>query len=148
MRKIFRRTAATLLIVTFLLTATLVCAAVKTFDGQGHWHTSDSEGMVYWRMKKYELALADYSKGIEVDPNVMSYLNRAGFYNNVLKNYELAIKDCNKAIKLLTTSQADDTVAVDVNIYLGQACSLRGKAYYGLKNYKAAVKEFNKAIEL
>ena len=41
--KIIRRTLMTLLIVTCLLTAAIVGAAVQIFDGVGEWHTSDAE---------------------------------------------------------------------------------------------------------
>jgi len=107
-----------------------------------------SRAACYKKLGKNDLALVDYNIAVKIEPNVLSYLNRAEFYGNVLKNYELAIKDFNKVIKLLKTSQAGDTVAVDVNVYLGITYRERGKVYYELKNYKLAVKDFNEAIEL
>ena len=75
MRKIFRRTLMTLLIVMSLLTAAIVGAAIQTFDGKGEWHTSDAENQ--------QIAMARASQRAQFDAQ-----KKAGVY---LKTYSRSI---------------------------------------------------------
>jgi tetratricopeptide (TPR) repeat protein len=80
------------------------------------------------------LAMEDYNKAIELDPNYAdAYYNR-GLAHYDLKEYERAIEDYNKAIEL------DPNY---VNAYYN-----RGLAYYYLMQYERAIEDYNKTIEL
>ncbi|TRV43884.1 MAG: serine protease, partial [Microcystis panniformis Mp_MB_F_20080800_S26D] len=58
-----------------------------------------NRGNLYSNQQKYELALADYNKAIELNRNFAeAYNNRGGLYSNQQK-YELALADFNKAIE-------------------------------------------------
>ncbi len=91
-------------------------------------------GLAYYEQNKYDLAIADYTKAIELDPKyAKAYIWRGGAYNNQ-KNYDLALSDYNKAIELDPK-------------YVNAYCS-RGSSYEAQKNYDLALSDYNKAIEL
>ncbi|MFM6787580.1 MAG: tetratricopeptide repeat protein, partial [Microcystis panniformis] len=59
-----------------------------------------NRGLLYSDLQKYDLALSDYSKAIEINPNYAeAYLNRGNLYYNQQK-YELALSDYSKAIEI------------------------------------------------
>jgi len=62
------------------------------------------ESPLWWlthrKLENYDLALADYSKAIELDPNKPVYYNNRGNTHNKLENYDLALADYSKAIEL------------------------------------------------
>ncbi|MFM6519159.1 MAG: tetratricopeptide repeat protein, partial [Microcystis panniformis] len=59
-----------------------------------------NRGNLYYNQQKYELALSDYSKAIEINPNLaQAYYNRGLLYYNQQK-YDLALSDYNKAIEI------------------------------------------------
>ena len=66
MGKIFRRVVATLLIVTCVLTAANVCAAVQTFDGCGEWQIFDDENESVAKARAKQRAKLDAQKKAEV----------------------------------------------------------------------------------
>ncbi|MEL7079523.1 MAG: tetratricopeptide repeat protein, partial [Cyanobacteria bacterium J06582_2] len=79
-------------------------------------------------------AIADYSKAIELNPDLAeAYVNRGNAYLN-LGEYQEAIADYNKAIELNPG---------DADAYIN-----RGNAYLNLEEYQEAIIYFNKAIEL
>ena len=51
-------------------------------------------------MQKYDLALSDYSKAIEINPNYAEAYNNRGFLYSYQQKYELALADVNKAIDI------------------------------------------------
>jgi PGF-CTERM protein len=80
------------------------------------------------------MAIEDFNKAIELDPNnAGAYSNRGVAYDD-LKQYERAVEDHNKAIKL--------------NPNCAVAYANRGAAYDHLKQYEKAIEDYNKAIEL
>ena len=82
---------------------------------------------------KYERALADFSKAIELDATrAAAYSNRCLVYIQ-LGNYEKASEDC--------------TIALKFNPNNAEASLNRGMAYFRLGNYPAAISEYNRAIE-
>jgi tetratricopeptide (TPR) repeat protein len=63
-----------------------------------------NRGVVYGEQKKWELALADYSKAIAINPdNADAYINRGVVYNEQ-KKWELALADYSKAIAIISQS--------------------------------------------
>jgi tetratricopeptide (TPR) repeat protein/S1-C subfamily serine protease len=93
-----------------------------------------NRGNLYFNQQKYELALADYNKAIELDSNdAYAYNNRGNLYYDQQK-YDLALADFTKAIELNRNF---------AEAYLG-----RGVVYYLQQKYELALADFNKAIEL
>lgn len=59
-----------------------------------------NRGNIYLKDHKYQLAIADYNKAIELSPSMANiYNNRGNVYLNI-KEYELALKDFNRALFL------------------------------------------------
>jgi tetratricopeptide (TPR) repeat protein len=94
----------------------------------------NDRGIAYYDIKGYDLAIADYSKAIALDPTYkFAYVNRGNAYR-VKENFDLAIADYSKAIEL---------DAKYVNTYKG-----RGRAYSKKGNYDLAVADFTRAAAL
>src|SRR5580698_7507985 len=80
----------------------------------------------YSNQPRPELALADYTKAIQMDPNyALAYLNRGSLYVDQIHNYDLAIADFNRALEL----DPSNTDAV-IN---------KGIAYYRKENFDEAL---------
>jgi protein O-mannosyl-transferase len=80
-----------------------------------------------------ELALADYSKAIDMDPGyVEAYLSRGSIYVDQLGKYDLGIADFSKALEMNPANM--DAV---VNI---------GVAYYKEGNFDEALNNYNQAL--
>lgn len=90
-----------------------------------------TRGIVYCRKSKYEQALEDYSKAIEMNPNDSYSYNNRGIALLQLGKPELALLDCNKAIKLNPTSSAS-------------FCN-RGAAFIALNRLDEAIHDLDKA---
>ncbi len=59
-----------------------------------------NRGILYYNQQKYKLALDDYNKAIELNPNyALAYYNRGNLYRRQQK-YKLALDDYNQAIKI------------------------------------------------
>ena len=85
-------------------------------------------------MKQYELAIADYTRSLELAPNdANTYGNRAMAYANTGKN-EQAILDYTRSLEL----EPNNAVT-----YTG-----RGLSYVVLEDYATALKDFNRALEI
>nr|NCR82312.1 serine protease [Microcystis aeruginosa K13-10] len=96
------------------------------------WYVN--RGILYRRQQKYELALSDWNKAIELNPNyAMAYYNRGVLYDDQ-KKYELALADWNKAIEL--------------NRNFTEAYNNRGVLYQNQKKYDLALSDYSKAIDI
>lgn len=94
----------------------------------------DNRGYAYYRAGKYEEALRDFNKVLELDPNnAGSYHNRGVLHYHQGK-YAEALTDLNRAIELKLEN--------------AESYTNRGAAHAGLGNFAAAISDFNKAIEL
>ena len=93
-----------------------------------------NRGNAYGNSEKYEEAIQNFNKAIELSPNNPSYINNRGSAYGNLEKYEEAIQDFNKAIELNPNNPS----------YF----SNRGSAYGNLEKYEEAIQDFNKAIEL
>ena len=94
----------------------------------------NSRGNTYYDQGKYDLAIADYTRAIQLNPKYnVAYNNRGYAYNNQGK-YDLAIADYTKAIQL------DPERAYYYNI--------RGAIYEKQKEYEKALDDYDIAISL
>jgi len=99
-----------------------------------HADAYNNRGLDYANLGKYDKAIEDFNKAIELNPDLaVAYYNRGNTYAE-LGEYDRAIKDYDKAIEL----NKDYTVAYNN----------RGFAYVGLGKYNRAIEDFNKAIKL
>ncbi len=93
-----------------------------------------NRGNLYKNLQKYELALSDYNKAIEINPNyAYAYLNRGILYRD-LQKYELALSDYSKAI--------------EINPNYAEAYVNRGVLYRLQEKYELALADYDKAIEI
>lgn len=94
----------------------------------------NNRGTMYLKEKKWDLALADFSKSIELNPGFpIVYLNRGDVYVQ-LKKDSLAFNDFTKAILL--------------NPNLPMAYAKRGSLLSNLGRYDLALEDFNRNIAL
>ncbi len=119
-------------------------------------------------MSEFKLALADFNKGIELDPlYAEAWNNRGNVYFN-LKDYNSAIKDYTKAIELdrkyqlpfnnrgsCKRNQGDyagaledfsRAVEIDTNFFV--AFHNRGLTKYYMKDYSGALQDYDRTIKL
>jgi len=94
----------------------------------------NNRGLIYYYLNRYDEAIEDYNKAIELDPNIAMGYNNRGLIYYYLNRYDEAIEDYNKAIEL------------DPNLAMGY--NNRGLIYYDLMMYNEAIEDYNKAIGL
>ena len=94
-----------------------------------------NRGDTFFDLGKFEDAIQNYDKAIELDSNVNSacYYNRGTAYFSLGK-FEDAIQDYNKAIDL---NPNDDL-----------SYNNKGNAYFSLGKFEDAIQDYNKAIDL
>jgi tetratricopeptide (TPR) repeat protein len=85
-------------------------------------------------MQRYDEALADLNRAIELDPSYAWAIGRRGETYQDLERYDEALADLNRAIEL------DPSYA--------WAIGHRGETYQDLERYDEALADFNRAIEL
>ncbi len=127
-----------------------------------------NRGNLYRDQQKYKLALDDYNKAIELNPNhAGAYYNRALLYSDQ-KKYDLALSDYDKAIEInpnyaeayvnrgvlyrlqekYELALADYDKAIELNRNDAVAYYNRGNLYKNLQKYELALSDYSKAIEL
>ena len=93
-----------------------------------------NKGVDNFDQGSYEIAISDFTRAIEINPNLAdAYNNRAAAYN-YKSSYDQAIYDCNKAIELDPNS--------------AQAYNNRIFAYYSKQDYDKAWDDVHKIEEL
>jgi tetratricopeptide (TPR) repeat protein len=104
--------------------------AIKLKPKQIDYYSSRAD--TAYEAKMYDLAIADYSTLIELQPNERNYQKRAEFYFKS-DDYKNAVKDFTKAIELLNDLY-----------YLYEK---RGKAFLKLKLYDDSLRDFDHIIK-
>lgn len=83
----------------------------------------------------YDMAIADYTESIRLNPqDADAYNNRGYVYNDFKKMYDIAISDFNEAIRL--------------NPQHARAYYNRGLAYHNKGDYDRAIADYDQAIRL
>jgi Tfp pilus assembly protein PilF len=99
-------------------------------DAIGHYN----RGVDYIQQEKYDLALAEFTKAINIDPRYAeAYLNR-GFLYEQQEKPDLALSDYNQAI--------------NINPRLAEAYNNRGFLYYYRLEREKAIRDLRQAAEL
>ncbi|MEM6721679.1 MAG: tetratricopeptide repeat protein, partial [Bacteroidota bacterium] len=127
-----------------------------------------NRAMVYNNLKKYELAIIDYTKAIELDNyDKKAYYHRGVVYDK-LRRYKMALKDflyvlnfdntdeeaynsigiVYDNLKLYELAIKNYTRAIELNKNFVRAYRHRGIVYDRLEKYDLALKDLTKAIEL
>jgi len=93
-----------------------------------------NQGNTFYNEGKYEQAVAEYSKAIELDPGLASAYHNRGLAYYKMEQYDLALADFNKTIEL------DPKMST---AWVGKGISLER-----LGKYKEALEAYNKALEV
>jgi tetratricopeptide (TPR) repeat protein len=116
-----------------ILVVTLLVAAACG-DGQSQAERHSQSGLELVEQGRWQEAIAEYDKAIQLDANMASaYLNRGQAYN-LLGLRQQAIADLDKAIEL--------------DHDLGLAYFYRGNAYEGLSDSQQAIADYRMALSL
>ena len=128
----------------------------------------NNRGIAYGEKDEYDLAIKDFTKAIELEPDyALAYNNRCAVYRKMGK-YDKAIEDCNKAIKLkpdyaepynnrgaaysnkgkIERAIEDYNIAIQLKPDFDKAYYNRGLAYHEKGELDLAIKDYSKAIEL
>ncbi|MCZ7380032.1 MAG: tetratricopeptide repeat protein [Candidatus Methanoperedens sp.] len=69
---------------------------IKNLTAEGHF----IKGYAYYSARKFDKAIEDYNKAIELNPKLAEAYNNRGVVYIYIKEFDKAIKDYNKAIEL------------------------------------------------
>jgi tetratricopeptide (TPR) repeat protein len=94
----------------------------------------NNRGGALMNEKRYEEALNDYNKAIELRPNYYDAYNNRGILHSEIQKKQEALRDYNKAIEFGPNHP--------------EVYSNRGLLFMEFNKYKEALSDFNKAIEL
>ena len=138
---------------------------------QFQWNLAErhfKNGINFKKQKKYEPAIEEFSKAIELNSRYCdAYYNR-GFIKSTCGDFKGALEDYTKTIEInpkyilpyysrgaiklqledFNGAEEDFSKAIELSPNLACAFNGRGAARLMLRNYTGAVKDFNKAVEL
>ena len=133
-RKELRVYSATIGFITSGLIIVVVTLFVINGSSGNSAYSHHEKGSLFMNQGLYWDAIEEFTKAIELNPNLtQTYLYRGHAYSQV-NEYQNAIGDYNKGINL------DSTIA--------QAYDNRGAAHHNLGQIQLAIDDYNKAIEL
>lgn len=93
-----------------------------------------NERAICWsNLKKYDLALRDFSLLQKMSPNDTTINNNLAMTFFLLKRYDEGLKYADKAVSIKSKATNHET---------------RGQLYFGLKKYEQALADLDKALEL
>jgi tetratricopeptide (TPR) repeat protein len=110
-------------------------------------HTYNCRGYFYTSIGRFDSALSDFNKAIELDPDyVKAYFNRAWLYHVKLADFEKAIDDYSKVIEFDNYSKVVKTKS---SISLKAAAhNNRGNIYHKKPDHFMALQDYDSAISL
>jgi tetratricopeptide (TPR) repeat protein len=104
-----------------------------------HW---ENRGLIYlYETWQYDLAVADFTRAIELEPHVWRHHQHRGEAQLGIENHQQAILDATQAIILLT--EADELGPEHWATY-----AVRSMAYYSLKEYERTIADATEALRL
>jgi tetratricopeptide (TPR) repeat protein len=92
------------------------------------------KGIDYRRQGKWDEAIAEFNKAIEINPRYAKLYDSRGYVYFVMSDFDNAISDSSKAI--------------EINPNYANAYATRAGAYYFLLQYDEAISDNTRAIEL
>ena len=92
-----------------------------------------NRGYAYLNLGKWERAIPDLNKSIEIQPSSLAY-NNLGICYHKLSRFDEAIKSFDKALEL--------------NPNYADVYNNRGNVYYDLSQFERAIQDFNKTLSL
>ena len=127
-----------------------------------------SRAFVYNELKKYDEAIEDYNKAIELAPDNAKIYDERGLIYDKLEKYDEAINDFTKAIQIAPNSSkfyrsrgssygalgkydeaiGDFTKAIQLDPNDKESYKRRASVYALLEKYDEALKDYNKAIKI
>jgi tetratricopeptide (TPR) repeat protein len=133
-------------------------------EAQGHFQ----QGEAYVAEKKYERAIAEYTKAIALNPEDAAFYRHRGIAYYILRDYKLAILDTTESLRLDpsqrdsfslrslahldsgNTSEAirDCSRAIELDPQDAVSFYTRGRAYQQEQDIEMAIKDFSEAIRL
>ncbi|MGF1675960.1 MAG: tetratricopeptide repeat protein [Rivularia sp. (in: cyanobacteria)] len=142
-----------------------ITEAIK-FSHRSGFYTN--RGIIYSEQKKWKLALVDFNKAIDINPDYANNYNNRAFVYAKQKKWELALADYNKAIdinskhtfayynrgsvyakqKKWELALLDLNKAIDINPINVRAYNNRGLIYDYQYKYELALADYNKAIDI
>lgn len=122
-----------------MLVASILAPTAAFADAKGDATVDETtyfnQGVSYETSGQYDLAVAEYTKAIEINPQyAKAYISRGAIYYSRKNQYDLAIGDYAKAIEI----NPQDPIAY----------TLRGHVYMSKRQYDLAVIDFSKSVEL
>jgi tetratricopeptide (TPR) repeat protein len=117
---------------------------------------------------RYDEAIVDYNRSIELNPDMGGTYNRRGYAYRGKRDWEAALKDLDRAVEMLPdfaearysrgrvhfelghidAAMADYDKAIELDPKDVKAYNSRGHTYYTLKQWDLAVPEYKRAIEI
>ncbi|BAY37673.1 tetratricopeptide repeat protein [Nostoc sp. NIES-2111] len=127
-----------------------------------------NRGYFYYEQKKWDLALADYTQALKINPQLALAYNNRGLLYKEPKKWDLALADYNQALKInpqyaeayynrglvyyeqkkWELALADFTQALKINPQFAQAYYNRGVLYYEQKKWELALADLNQTINI
>jgi tetratricopeptide (TPR) repeat protein len=109
-----------------------------------HFHAYYNRALAYSKLGRYEDAVADWTRAIELDPKVaQALINRGVTYIN-LGQWDKAIADCSSAIEL----DPNCSSAIELDPKYARAWCNRGIAHGKLGQLDKAIADCSRAIDL
>jgi tetratricopeptide (TPR) repeat protein len=107
-----------------------------------------NRGQVYTLTGNYSGAIDDFLVALKYDQS-----KTLGYYglclaNSSQKNYDEAIKNCNKFLELSGGYLSNVIDPRQKNVFLAMSYNNRGVSYLGKKDYELAISDFSQTIEL
>ena len=99
-----------------------------------YFEAYDNRGRAFFKLKKYNAAIADYTKFISFNNKDAKVYNNRGIAYSMIENYYKAISDFTKSMK--------------IDSKYSNPIKNRGRAYYYLGKYNEAIMDFTNSLKL